>query len=57
MVITSLGRESGGGLVVSTDAFMIVHRASYIAGSPKQCTGSLSDIHLCQRRQSAVLRT
>jgi putative ABC transport system substrate-binding protein len=26
MVITSLGREPGGGLVVSTDAFMIVHR-------------------------------
>ena len=30
MVITSLGRESGGGLVVSTDAFMIVHRAPVI---------------------------
>jgi putative ABC transport system substrate-binding protein len=30
MVITSLGRESGGGLVVSTDAFMIVHRVPVI---------------------------
>jgi putative ABC transport system substrate-binding protein len=30
MVITSLGREPGGGVVVSTDAFMIVHRAPVI---------------------------
>ena len=30
MVITSLGRELGGGVVVSTDAFMIVHRAPVI---------------------------
>jgi putative tryptophan/tyrosine transport system substrate-binding protein len=30
MVITSLGRESGGGVVVSTDAFMIVQRAPVI---------------------------
>jgi putative ABC transport system substrate-binding protein len=29
-VITSLGREPGGGLVVSTDVFMIVHRAPTI---------------------------
>jgi putative tryptophan/tyrosine transport system substrate-binding protein len=29
-VITSLGREPGGGLVVSTDAFMFVHRAPTI---------------------------
>jgi putative ABC transport system substrate-binding protein len=29
-VITSLGREPGGGLVVSTDAFMIGHRAPTI---------------------------
>jgi putative ABC transport system substrate-binding protein len=29
-VITSLGRESGGGLIVSTDAFMFVHRAPTI---------------------------
>jgi putative ABC transport system substrate-binding protein len=30
MVITSLGREPGGGVVVSTDAFMAVHRAPVI---------------------------
>jgi putative ABC transport system substrate-binding protein len=29
-VITSLGRERGGGLVVSTDSFMVVHRAPTI---------------------------
>jgi len=29
-VITSLGREPGGGLVVMTDSFMLVHRATVI---------------------------
>ena len=42
-VITSLGREPGGGLVVDAGCF---HghppRANHIAGSPKQCTCGLS---------------
>ena len=41
-VITSLGREPRGGLVVMPDAFMASpSRANHIAGSPKQCTGGL----------------
>jgi putative ABC transport system substrate-binding protein len=31
MVITSLGREAGGGLVVMPEAFMVAHRASIIS--------------------------
>jgi putative ABC transport system substrate-binding protein len=30
-VITSLGREPGGGLVVETDSFLVVHRATVIS--------------------------
>ena len=57
-VITSLGREPGGGLVVMPDAFMDdPSRANHIAGSPKQCTGGLFAICLCQRRRFAFLRT
>jgi putative ABC transport system substrate-binding protein len=33
--ITALGREPGGGLVVMTDAFMLVHRASIISAAAR----------------------
>jgi putative tryptophan/tyrosine transport system substrate-binding protein len=31
MVMTSLGREQGGGLIVLSDSFMVVHRAPIIS--------------------------
>jgi putative ABC transport system substrate-binding protein len=33
--ITDLGHESGGGLVVTSDAFMVVHRASIISAAAR----------------------
>jgi putative ABC transport system substrate-binding protein len=56
-VIMALGREPGGGLVVTSDAFMTAHsRADHIGGGPKQRTGGLYGILLCQRRRFALLR-
>ena len=56
-VITSLGREPGGGLVVLPDTFSQVHRAAHIASSPKQCAGFLLRQFLCCRRRIVFLRT
>jgi putative tryptophan/tyrosine transport system substrate-binding protein len=48
--IIALGREPGGGLVVMSDAFARAHRG------PKQRTGGLCAISVCQRRRFALLR-
>jgi Tripartite tricarboxylate transporter family receptor len=37
--IIALGREPGGGLVVTADAFVVAHRADHIGGGPKQRAG------------------
>ena len=39
--ISALGREAGGGLVVTSDAFVVAHRADHIGGGPKQRTSGL----------------
>ena len=40
--ITALGGDSDGGLVVSADGFMLVHRAlNHFAGRPEQCASYL----------------
>src|SRR5215471_4151044 len=49
--INALGREPRAGLVVMPDAFTDVHRANHIGGGPKQRTGGLSPIYLCERRR------
>ena len=56
--IIALGREPGGGLVVTAGC---IHgrasRADHIGGCPKQRTGGLFAILLCQRRRFALLRS
>jgi len=42
-VITMLGREQGGGLVVESDGFMFVHRAKVISLATKQNVPVVSD--------------
>jgi putative tryptophan/tyrosine transport system substrate-binding protein len=54
--ITSLGRETGGGLVLMPDSCR-PSRANHIAGSPIQCSGDLQFYWFRQRRRSAFLRT
>jgi hypothetical protein len=44
MVITSLAREPGGGLITVPDNFVNTHRQTIIAGSAKKNSGDLSDI-------------
>ena len=56
-VITSLGREPGGSIVVMPDVFVETHRGQIILSAAKQCTSSLLAICLCQRRGFAFLRT
>jgi putative ABC transport system substrate-binding protein len=56
-VITSLGREQGG-LVVVTDSFMGVHRGAIIgAADPKQSALDLRGVFFRQGWRIAVLRT
>src|ERR1700731_4119342 len=56
-VITSLGREQGG-LVVVTDSFMGVHRGAIIgAADPKQSALDLRGVFYRQGWRIAVLRT
>jgi hypothetical protein len=44
-IITGLGREPGGGLVVISDVFAVrASRVDHIGGGPKQRTGSLLPI-------------
>jgi putative tryptophan/tyrosine transport system substrate-binding protein len=52
-VITSLGSEPGGGLIVCGEP----SRAYHIVGSAKQCTDGLSRLCLAQRRRFAFLWT
>ena len=55
-VISALGREPGGGLLVDSDSFMFASRGDHIGGRSKQRTGGLLAIYLCQRRRFALLR-
>ena len=56
-VITSLGREPGGGLVVMPDTFVIVHRAPIISVAARNNIPAVYPTVLCQRRRFALLRT
>jgi putative ABC transport system substrate-binding protein len=57
-VIASLGREPGGGLVVMSDIFMVVHRAPIILlAARNNVPAGLLAVRLCRRRRVAFLRT
>ena len=57
-VITSLGREPGGGLVVMPDAFMFVHRAPIILLAARNNVPAVYRIVVfARRRRFAFLRT
>ena len=57
MVMTSLSREPRGGIVVSPDAFMLVHREQIILLAARKHTGGLLQSCVCQRGRFAFLRT
>jgi putative ABC transport system substrate-binding protein len=53
--IIAFGREPGGGLVVTPDAFMVTHRAAIISAAARNNVPAVYAQCLCQRRRFALL--